>query len=79
MNALPHGGDTASGLNRSIRGISVAFADYGRERSPTLSGGKFPDNRKTFGASTISLISRFALEIDRPEVSVLLICLIPQR
>ncbi|KAJ9109086.1 hypothetical protein QFC21_000414 [Naganishia friedmannii] len=79
MNALPHGGDTASVLNRSIRGVSVAFADYGRDRSPTLSWGKFPDNRKTFGASTISLISRFALEIDRPEVIQVTVSMLLQR
>ncbi|KAJ9125427.1 hypothetical protein QFC22_000388 [Naganishia vaughanmartiniae] len=79
MNALPHGAETASVLNRSIRGVSVAFADYGRDRSPTLSGGKFPDNRKAFGASTISLISRFALEIDRPEVIQVTVSMLLQR
>ncbi|KAJ9109753.1 hypothetical protein QFC19_001983 [Naganishia cerealis] len=79
MNALPHGVENASVLSRSVRGVAVAFADYGREVSPSLSGGKFADNRKTFGASTIGLVSRFALEIGRPEITQVTVSMLLQR
>lgn len=49
----------------------MAFADYGREKSPSIP----LENRKSAAASTIGLVSRFALEINRPEVSTLESCL----
>ena len=64
MNAMPHAQDSS---NKSLRGSIVAFADYGREKSPALP----VESRKFAAASTIGLVSRFALEIDRPEVSCL--------
>ncbi|KAJ9110206.1 hypothetical protein QFC20_003058 [Naganishia adeliensis] len=75
MNAMPHGQDTSSIINRSLRGGIVAFADYGREKSPSIP----LENRKSAAASTIGLVSRFALEINRPETIQVTVSMLLQR
>jgi hypothetical protein len=54
----------------TIRSSAVTFAGLG-EKEGTIHRGKMAEQTRMAGISTIGMVSKLALEIDKPEVSVL--------